>query len=318
MHIDPLQIDEICKKHKLSLESFQIIGEKMGAFNLNILLNTEQGKFVLRIENDKRFKNKKQEFNILKQLNGRFGPQVYFFDDSNSIVDGDYLIEEFIDFGEHPPAEASDDFIITMGKFYEKLHKIMVNIEDVKDYSEYYLRSGFEEDIEFIQQSIQLLDEENKKTVDHFISKISIIVDEHNAIFSSRKQMSLIHGDPTRRNIFYQNRKVKLIDWEMARYQVREWDLAFFVWSYELDDKQKRLFLEHANYPLTELSTKQFNIIYLLHCFGIHAWMIERLRLIDEGKIDTTLSNSSKEDILDAIDENNELIKAALLSFEND
>ena len=153
MHIDPLQIDEICKKHKLNLESFQIIGEKMGAFNLNILLDTKQGKFVLRIENDKRFKNKKQEFNILKLLNGRFGPQDYFFDDSNSIVDGDYLIEEFIDFGEHPPAEASNDFIITMGMFYEKLHKIMVNIEDVKDYSEYYLRPGFDEDIEFIQQS---------------------------------------------------------------------------------------------------------------------------------------------------------------------
>jgi aminoglycoside phosphotransferase (APT) family kinase protein len=316
MQIKELQIKQICNKHRLNLKNYKLLGEKMGAFNLNILLDTKQGKFVLRIENDKRFKNKKQEYEILKKLDGKFGPKVYYFDDSNLIIDGDYLIEDFIEFGEHPPAEPSKAFIIAMARFYEELHRIKVNIKDVKNYTRYQLKSGFDEDIEIIQQNITQLDREQREIIEDFISRVSRIVNDNNTIFTSRTQMSLIHGDPTRRNIFYQNGKVKLIDWEMARYQIREWDLAFFVWSYNLDEEQKRFFLKESGYPLNEISNKQFNLIYLLHCFGIQSWMIERLKLIKEGKIDANLSNSSKEEVLQGIIENNKKIETAISLFE--
>ena len=126
MELNKSQVLKICKKCNYDLVSFQLLGR--GAFNLNYFLETKQGKFVLRIENNPQYQNKKQEYEILKSLNGRFSPKVYFFDDSKTILPVDFLIEEFIDFGAHPPAEASDDFIKVMGKWYKRLHRIKSKI----------------------------------------------------------------------------------------------------------------------------------------------------------------------------------------------
>ena len=321
MNIEKYHIGKICEKHGYDLIDFEILGAGMGAFNLNYLLQTKQGKFVLRIEIVKTFRNKKQEFEILKMLKGRFGPKVYHFDDSGAIIDADYLIEEFIEFGDHPPPEASKEFIIATGEFYKKLHSIKVKISETKDYLQYYILPGFEEDLIIVRKHLHLLSDELKEITDLYYQEAAKIITENNDLFSNRTEMSLCQGDPTRRNIFYKKNEVtekaevKLVDWEMARYQIREWDLAFFVWAYDLQLEDKKLFLNIAGYPETDLSEKQFNIVYLLHCLGIQSWMIGRLQLVDEGKISSKLSSSSKEDLLDSIRENNTLIRAALVSL---
>jgi len=310
MDINESQVVEICRKCNFDFINFQLLGT--GAFNVNYLLITKQGKFVLRIENNVQFQKKKQEYEILKSLKGKFGPKVYFFDDSKKIIQADFLVEEFIEFGDHPPSEASDDFIETMGKWYRSLHRIKSKISDVRDYSKFYLIETFEYDFNTYRKNKQVLEIKFQKIIEKLFEKASKIIERNNSVFSKRKFFSLIHGDPTRSNIFYSDNSVKLVDWEMARYQVREWDLAFFVWSYELVKKKKLAFLKYANYPLLNFTWKQFETIYLLHCFGMLAWKIERLRLIKDGKIDRDQTSSTIDEVMDGISDDIQIIETAL------
>ncbi len=295
MDINESQVEKICKKCNYDFISFQLLG--VGAFNVNYLLETKKGKFVLRIETNAQFKQKKYEYEILKSLNGKFGPKVYFFDDSKKIIPTDYLIEEFIDFGEHPPAKASDEFLETMGKWYRRLHRIKSKIDescyDIEHSSNYNYKKYCE--------NKQVLEKECQEIIEKLFEKFLKIIKLNRSIFSKRKYHSLLQGDPTRSNIFFSENSVKLIDWEFAHYQLRERELAFFVWSYELDEMRKLTFFKHAGYPTTDFARKQFETVFLLICIDMLAWRVERLRMIKDGKVDRMLTNSSFEEVMDGL-----------------
>jgi len=245
----------------------------------------------------------------LKGLNGKFGPKVYFFDNSKKIIPADYLIEEFIDFGVHPPAEASDEFIETMGKWYRRLHRIKIKKED----STFDLVKGFNFNYKKYSDNKNVLETEDQETIDTLLEKVLKILKSNNNIFSRRKYLSLNQGDPTRSNVFYSNKTVKLIDWEFAMYHYREYDLAFFVWSYiRKDEKRKLAFFKHAGYPTTDFSRKQFESMYLIRCLDMLVWSIERLNLIKRGKIDPRQTNSIFEEVLYGIREDFKVIEYAL------
>ncbi|NPE06986.1 MAG: aminoglycoside phosphotransferase family protein [Asgard group archaeon] len=307
MDITESQVVEICKKYNYDFISFELLG--IGAFNLNYLLKTKQDKFVLRIENNDQFHFKKDEYEILRSLNGKFGPKVYFFDDSKKIIPADYLIEEFIDVGEHPPAVASDEFIETMGKWYRRLHLIKIKKQD----STYDLVKAFNFNYNKYSENKEVLEKNDQEIIDKLLEKALKILKSNNNIFSRRKYLSLTQGDPTRSNIFYSNKTVKLIDWEFAMYHYREYDLAFFVWSYlRRDEKRKLTFFKHAGYPTTDFSRKQFELMYLIRCLDMLAWSIERLSLIKSGKIDLRQTNSIFEEVLYGIREDFQVIENAL------
>jgi aminoglycoside phosphotransferase (APT) family kinase protein len=307
MEITESQVVKICKKCNYDLISFEILG--IGAFNLNFLLKTKQGKYVLRIQNSDQFNFKKNEYEILRSLNGKFGPKVYFFDDSKKIIPADYLIEEFIDIGVHPPAEASDEFIETMGKWYRRLHRIKIRKED----STYDLVKGFNFNYNKYSENKDVLEKEDQDIIDGLFEKALKILKQNSNIFSRRKYLSLTQGDPTRTNIFYSYKTVKLIDWEFAMYHHREYDLAFFVWSYlRSDEKRKLSFLKNADYPTTDFSRKQFESMYLIRCLDMIVWRIERLNMIRSGKIDIRLTNSTIEEVLFGIREDYKVINNAL------
>jgi len=307
MDITESQVEEICKKCSYDFISFQLL--RAGAFNVNYLLETKQGKFVLRIENSTQFQNyKKREYEILKSLNGKFGPKVYFFDDSKKIVSTDYLIEEFIDFGVHPPAKASDEFIETMGKWYRRLHRIKTKIDE----SSYDIKHSFYYYYEKYCKNKQVLEKECHEVIEKLFEKSSKIIEKNNVIFSRRKYHSLLHGDPFRFNIFYSENLVKLVDWEFSHYQIRERELASFVWYYVQDEKRKLAFLKHAGYPLTDFGRKQFETVYIIWCIDMLVWRVERLRMIKEGKVERILTDSDFEEVIDGMRDDIQKFEIAL------
>ena len=156
------------------------------------------------------------------------------------------------------------------------------------------------------------MEEDYQKKIDELFQRMLKIISLNNGIFSRRKYYSLVHGDSSRSNIFFDKNQVKLVDWELACYHHREKDLAFFVWSYELDERKKQLFLRHAGYPLTDFSRKQFETMYLVHCINLLTWGVERLKMVQEGMIDRNQKSSTLVEIMDGIRENIQLIEKAL------
>ena len=148
-------------------------------------------------------------------------------------------------------------------------------------------------------------------------NRVSRIVEENSLIYIDRTDYSIIHGDPSRSNIFYKRGEVKLVDWEFVRYDLREWDLAFFVWSNDLnkDLKKKKDFLNHA-YCNYEGREKEFECIYLLHCMGILSWKLQRLSLYYKGGLDQRQKNSSEEEIIDGIIEDIPEIEVTLQKLQ--
>src|SRR3989344_2616731 len=126
--IKKTQIEIICKKLNTKLINYKFLAK--GNHNINYLLKTNKGKFVLRIENNKQFKNLKKEYKLLKSLKGGLAPNVFLFDHSHKIIEKDYLIEEFIE-GNHPSEKPTDNFVVTMARWFKELHK---NTKKSKNY----------------------------------------------------------------------------------------------------------------------------------------------------------------------------------------
>ena len=130
---------------------------------------------------------------------------------------------------------------------------------------------------------------EIEKTELDKIYELSIdLFKKNRSLFTHIKHLSLNHGDPTRTNVFYDGGKIRLIDWEFVHYNVPEADLVFFVWSYNLDEKQKELFLRSYGFSNSKNAKKRFDLRMLAHIWGMISWRLERLSLAKEGKLART------------------------------
>ncbi len=316
MNIKKSQVLEICKKLKKELIEYYLLGR--GGHNENYLIETKQGKLVLRIENNLQFKNLKTEYNFLKKTKGRLGPRVYYFDNSKKLIPRDFIIQEFIE-GKHPE-KITKDIIISMAEWYKKLHKDKSNNipTKAKEKNIYSLNKYIKNHT--VRRYNKFKNTLNKETLDEldklFVASFKII-NKNDKIFSKRRYFSLNHGDPTRQNIFYKKGSLKLIDWEFVRYDLKEWDLVFFVWAYDLNNKRKELFLNKYNYKKTTKAKKQFEIIYLTHCLDMLNWRIERLNLIYKKKINASQMYNTEEEMLNGIYEDIPKLKESIKRFSN-
>src|SRR3989338_1303956 len=271
------QVENICKKLNTKLIAYKFLAK--GNHNINYVLETDKEKFVLRIDNNKQFKNLKKEYKLLKSLSLGLAPKVFLFDSSRKIIEMDYLIEEFIE-GIHPPNKPTDNFVITMAKWFKELHKNKRKTKPysvksaVKPYYNNYLK--YKQYINNITLS---------KKLEMCINKGLKICIENNKIFSDRKLCSLLHNDSSRENIFYKKDKVKLIDWEFAGYGMPEREIVYFIDSYILSRKQIKLFLKSYGYPNTSVSRKKLYIFYLILLFssiGYSLWSLGLTKKIKE------------------------------------
>ena len=145
-----------------------------GEHNVNFLLNTIKGDFVLRIYANTQFDNSEKEYKILKKLNGKCAPKVYFFDNSKSNFKYDYMIQEFIDG-------------ITLKKFSDNdlknVAKIMKEIHQIKDLTknrEWKEPIGSWSKKNILQNSKYLGDEQSVSVFvdDKYINKLLVVTTE--------------------------------------------------------------------------------------------------------------------------------------------
>ena len=291
MKIKKSQLVEIGNELKTTIKSFKLLG--FGAHNVNYLLITDKGKFVLRIENNCQFDNIKKEYEFLKETDGKFGPKVFLFDESKEIIPHRYLIEEFLE-GE-PPKKVNDHFLIKMGEYYKSLHKNTKN--KTKDISPLEMFKNYAEPL--YKKYSRLLGEHQRTDLKKLYLNTIKKLKGKETKFLDLKKLSLNHGDPARENIFYNNEgHVIMIDWEFVGYKTIEEDLTFFVWMHDLNEKQKQLFLKSYEYPENK---ERFNLIMVEEIWGMIGWRLERLNLLVNRKLDAHQRSESEDEISEAI-----------------
>jgi len=292
MRITKKKIKEICHKAGREPKFHKLLG--YGYHNINYLVDTDKGKVVLRIQNNSQFNNLKKEYNFLKRTNGKYGPKVFLFDDSESIIPEKYLLEEFIE-GEHPK-KINKKFLESLGEYYKGLHK---NIRRVKkkirpskifrDYAEpLYLKYS------------NLLEKSLKSKLDKYYRDTKRILESNENIFLGLKFLSLSHGDPGMGNIFL-GKEIKMIDWEFTDYRVIEEDITSFVWMNNLNDEQTKLFLGAYGYGKRR---EKFNLMMIIHLWNMIGWRLERLNILSEKASNPFQKLNSKRELIKEIKEN--------------
>jgi aminoglycoside phosphotransferase (APT) family kinase protein len=305
MKITNNQIKQICEKLKEEFVEIKFLSR--GNHNESYFLKTKNKNLVLRIENNHQFKNLKNEYIFLKKINGKFAPKVYLFDNSNKIISKDYLVEDFIE-GKHPERKVDNNFIKVMALWYKKLHsnKSVISLKESKN------KNLLNQLIQYNKNIIKYKNHVSKEVWNEYFKlfeKIKLFFEKNNKLLNRRKYFSMVHGDPTRSNVFYDKNSVKLIDWEFVRYDYPETDLVFFFYSYDLTKKQWKFFLNTYGYSNSQVANKILNLFFIDHYIGMINWRFERLHYISIGKADLKQNASNKNKMITEIKEDLEKIK---------
>lgn len=269
------QAEQICKKLDEDLVEFSFLAG--GNHNDNYAIQTGRNKYVLRIANNPQFKNLKKEYNLLKSLKSGMGPKVYFFDKSHKIISNDYFIEEFVE-GKYPKIP-NDEFIIMMAKWLKKLH------QQKKPCKKHSLLKAIKPYFRNVKNHKKAIFTETAHKIDSHFKRVADFCKKNDEIIAGRKEASLLHGDLSRENIIYDEKSLKLLDWEFSRFNFPEWDLVYFMQSLELNAKQKELFVKTYKYPTSKTGKKRLLIISLLNTCGDIGYSVWRLGLVKQGKL---------------------------------
>lgn len=275
MKITKKQVEQICKKLDEDLVKFSFLAS--GNHNDNYAIQTKRKKYVLRIENNPQFKNLKKEYNLLKSLKTGLGPKVYFFDKSHKILPHDYFVEEFVE-GKYPK-KINDKFIILMAKWLKKLH------QQKKPCNKHFLLKAIQPYFKNVKNHKDAIPAETARKIAALFKGVNDFCKKNDEIFAGRKEASLLHSDLSRKNIIYNGKNIRLLDWEFSRFNFPEWDLVYFMQSLRLNSKQKELFLKTYGYPTSKTGEKKLLIILLLNTCGDIGYSVWRLGLVNQGKL---------------------------------
>jgi len=279
MRVTKQQVELLCKKLDEDLVRFSFLAR--GNHNDNYLVETNRGKYVLRIENNPQFKNLNKEYNLLKSLKPELGSKVYFLDKSHKIISNDYFVEEFVE-GKYPQ-KLNDKFIILMARWLKKLHC------QKKTCKKYSLLNAIKPYFRNVNNHKKSILSEIANEIDYLFQRVTAFCKRNDRIFADRKEACLLHSDLSRENIIYDGKNIRLLDWEFSRYNFPEWDLVYFMQSLELNNKQKDLFLKTYGYSTSKTGKKRLLIISLLNTCGDIGYSVWRLGLVKEGKLNQKL-----------------------------
>lgn len=289
---------EVCDKIDRELLSFSFLAS--GGHNDHYLLKTKYKgvpeKLVLRVRATDQFQNIYKEYNNLKSLDGRFGPRCYHIDTDCKILPRPYLLLEYVDgpIYNNQDNYISRDLLLSIANYYHELHSIKGPIEkELSKNGHYSIEKSFKYHFKNrFNSSKHVLPNAICKNIVRSIEIIDFLEEELSQILKTTKVASLVHGDPTVGNIVflpqhnsYKSNQVILLDWEFSRYDLVEFDLTFFLDSYEISDDDCDLFLKEYSYFSKGGDQKILYGVWLCHLMRIIAWRVERIHLVKNGFI---------------------------------
>jgi len=110
-----------------------------------------------------------------------------------------------------------------------------------------------------------------------------------------QKEFVLRHTDPNPHNFIVHNNKIFAIDWEESKIGHYAIDIADFFIKANITPNQKKLFYKKYHIKNIEIIVEPFIITGLL---GLICWNIERIELINSGKLDKRLYDTKEKEEL--------------------
>ena len=274
MKIPKELIKNIESKLNCKITSHKVLGS--GAHNLNYLLETDKGKFVLRIYANLQFDNCEKEDAILEKLDGQFAPKALLSDTAKKFIEYNYMIQEFIE--GQPIKELSDDLIIKIADLMKKVHSIT---DESKDRTPQIISDWCKKNL--LETSKKMGGAFNKAMID-LHDQVKARVDKIKPLLKKYKRIHLIHDDPVLENFLVQDGNIVLIDWELATYNYFFLDLGTFIAENHITKEHEEKFLKAYGFGQTEEERKIIEIAKLYRILASISWLIERICLIKEGK----------------------------------
>ncbi|MBW2973466.1 aminoglycoside phosphotransferase family protein [Candidatus Woesearchaeota archaeon] len=274
MKIPKELIKNIESKLNCKITSHKVLGS--GAHNLNYLLETDKGKFVLRIYANLQFDNCEKEYAILKKLDGQFAPKALLSDTSKKFIEYNYMIQEFIE--GQPIKELSDDLLVKIADLMKKVHSIT---DESKDRPPKIISDWCRKNL--LETSKKMGAEFNTSMVELY-NQVKTRVDKIKPLLKNYKRIHLIHDDPVLENFLVQDENIVLIDWELAGYDYFFMDLGTFIAENHITKEQEEKFLKAYGFGQTDEEKQIIQITKTYRILGLISWLIERICLIKEGK----------------------------------
>jgi thiamine kinase-like enzyme len=113
----------------------------------------------------------------------------------------------------------------------------------------------------------------------------------------TRDDRVVIHSDPNPDNILF-GENTCLVDWEHARFDIPEWDIAMFLNKYEFMYEVEQQVLE-SFVAAYEPGVHHLDLVRLFAYLSIMNWLIERLETVES--IPSEVFASSTEEVLNML-----------------
>lgn len=292
-------LSKVCNEIDRKLVKYKFLAS--GGHNDHYLLDTENKgnieKIVLRVRTINQFDNITNEFKILNMLKGLYGPKCFYIDKTCNLLPKPYLLLQYID-GPLYIHSANNgipkNLIKVASRYYASLHSIKGEFEpnflykdsfSIAKYYDYHFRERY-------NSSKNILPEFYSKMINRALQRILDIEADWVKYYNKTASASLIQGDPTVGNLIFWNKedgynknKMLLIDWEFARFDHCEFDLVFFLDTYEVKDEYLSIFLNEYGYENKGGDLKKLYFIWLCHLMRIIAWRVERILLVQNSII---------------------------------
>jgi thiamine kinase-like enzyme len=267
-------LDNIKKKLAFDVKEYHVIGH--GAHNENYLLETSEGRRLLRMYSNTQFKNAEKEYKVLRQLDGFLGPRAYYVDTSRTLSEYDYTVLEYIEGS--VIKEFSDESLVEIASKLKKLHTIKIqNQQPMLSPISEWTRNN-------IKNNSKRLGEEVHSEIMVLWRRLMKLHQEIEPHLSEYDPTTLIHDDPILGNFIQTGDGIKLIDWELTHPNYFFMELGGFIEENGLTEEQERLFLDAYGFGSTPVEARILEFSKAYRVTAIVVWFIERIAQLREGE----------------------------------
>lgn len=198
-----------------------------------------------------------KEFHVLSFLkNQSFTPAVSGFN-------GEYFLEQRLLGREMLRKDLTDKNIIKLALILRKIHLLKIPASIKNNINNDFLLNSVKYQPVLIMRTML-------KDVPLVIAKkykkilCTIAEDIESKLQTKKYQISLIHGDLSFHNIFFQNNKIFLIDWSDCRLDISSCDVSQLFYLLDFNQEQEKIFLKYYNMNYIDDQLLIFHKILLL------------------------------------------------------